>query len=257
MLETKQMRPTRWNDQQLLWLIIPMFILTCLSFTGCDRADENKQEARSTVQAEPRQHAANTEIDKRLPIVALGNSLTAGLGVSPEESYPSQLQQRLDQSGYPYRVINAGVSGDTTSGALRRLSWVLKSQPRIVIIELGANDGLRGQPVKNIYGNLRQIIQGLQQAGVTVLLTGMKIPPNYGAEYTSQFSEMYDKLVDEFQVAFMPFFLDGVAAHRDLNQADGIHPNGEGYSIIIDNLFKVLEPLLTANLSTSDSENNK
>lgn len=190
--------------------------------------------------------------DERLRIVALGDSLTAGLGVTPEESYPSRLQQRLNEKGYPYRVINAGVSGDTTAGALRRLNWVLQSRPSIVIIELGANDGLRGQPVNNMYENLRQILQQLKEANVHVLLTGMRVPPNYGIDYTSQFAGMYARLAEEFEVAFMPFFLEDVAAHRRLNQADGIHPTGEGYKVIVENLLKVLEPLLeTESLKTS------
>ncbi len=253
MLDTRYQGNIRLNWPQRLFLILPMLCLSCLSFTGCDGQDKNNPQPRAAEQFESQQQTPPTEIDNRPRIVALGDSLTAGLGVPPDESYPSRLQRRLDKSDYSYRVINAGVSGDTSAGALRRLNWVLKSQPSIVIIELGANDGLRGQPVKNIYENLRQIIQGLQEAGVTVLLTGMMIPPNYGAAYTSQFNEMYAKLADEFHIAFMPFFLEGVAAHRALNQADGIHPTGEGYGIIIDNLFEVLEPLLKADHSTTSS----
>ncbi len=247
MLGTKQIRNVGENRQQLLFLIIPILSVACLVFPGCDRVDEGEQQAQVTKRERVNEQITSTKADGRPGIVAFGTSLTAGLGVPPNESYPARLQQYLDKAGYSYRVINAGVSGDTTAGALRRLNWVLKSQPRIAIIELGANDGLRGQPVKNIYENLRQIIQGLQNAGVTVLLTGMKMPPNYGTNYTSQFSEMYTKLADEFHVALMPFFLEGVAAHRSLNQADGIHPTGEGYKIIIDNLLPILEPLLQAN----------
>ena len=233
----------KWH--QLSFYILSILSLACLSLTGCDSADQSKSQTQVTKQSESTHQRTQPEVDDRPRIVALGNSLTAGLGVPPNESYPTRLQRRLNQAGYNYQVINAGVSGDTTAGALRRLDWLLKSQPHIMIIELGANDGLRGQPVKNIYENLRRIIQGLQQAGVTVLLTGMKIPPNYGAEYTSQFSNIYAQLAEEFHVAFMPFFLEGVAAHRALNQADGIHPTGEGYRIIMDNLFEILEPLLT------------
>ncbi len=229
---------------QLFLCILPILSLACLSLTGCDPADQDRPQAQSPKLPAAAQQTIQTEIDDRPRIVALGNSLTAGLGVPTTESYPTRLQRRLDQAGYVYRVINAGVSGDTTAGALRRLDWVLKNQPRIVIIELGANDGLRGQPVKNIHENLRRLMQGLQQAGVTVLLTGMKIPPNYGKAYTSQFTNMYAQLAEEFHVAFMPFFLEDVAAHRALNQADGIHPTGEGYRIIMDNLFEILEPLL-------------
>jgi len=232
-------------------------------FSGCDTADEqtlpappsfptedSAQYTDSETEATKRSQTSATHQDKteRPRIVAFGDSLTAGLGVPPEESYPSRLQRYLDQTGYHYRVVNAGVSGDTTAGALRRIDWVLQSQPSIVIIELGANDGIRGQPIKTTYENLRKILQRLKDLQVTVLLTGMKIPPNYGFSYTSQFAEMYPQLADEFDVAFMPFFLEGVAAHRALNQADGIHPTGEGYEVIVENLLAYLEPLLNARL---------
>lgn len=177
-------------------------------------------------------------------IVAFGDSLTAGLGVPPEESYPAQLQRRLDEAGYRYRVINAGVSGDTTAGGLRRVDWVLKSRPDIVILVLGANDGLRGLALKETRANLEQIIQRLQAAGVTVVLAGMKLPPNYGADYTERFTALYQELARTHRLTYMPFFLEGVAAKIPLNQADGIHPTAAGYRIIVDNLMPVLKPLL-------------
>lgn len=164
--------------------------------------------------------------------------------MSAEESYPSQLQRRLDAAGYRYRVINAGVSGDTTAGGVRRVEWVLKSRPRLVIIELGANDGLRGIDLAQTRANLDQIIRRLHAAGVTVLLTGMKLPLNYGAEYTGRFAAIYPDLARTYRLAFLPFFLEGVAAQTALNQADGIHPTGEGYQVIVDHLFPTLEPLL-------------
>lgn len=177
-------------------------------------------------------------------IVAFGDSLTAGLGVSPEESYPAQLQRKLDEAGYRYRVINAGVSGDTTAGGLRRVDWVLKSRPDIVILVLGANDGLRGLDLKETRANLEQIIKRLQAAGVRVVLVGMKLPPNYGADYTERFTALYPELARLYRVTYMPFFLEGVAAKTVLNQADGIHPTAAGYRIIVDNLMPVLKPLL-------------
>jgi acyl-CoA thioesterase-1 len=183
--------------------------------------------------------------DERPRIVAFGDSLTAGLGVSPDESYPAQLQRKLDAAGYRYRVINAGVSGDTTAGGIRRLDWILKSRPDIVIVELGANDGLRGLSIEYIRSNLEEIIKRLQAAGVTVLLTGMKLPPNYGAEYTQRFTALYEELSHRYRVAYMPFFLEDVGGKTVLNQPDGIHPTGGGYRIIVDNLLSVLEPLLS------------
>ena len=164
--------------------------------------------------------------------------------MSTEESYPTQLQRKLDQAGYRYQVINAGVSGDTTAGGVRRIEWVLKSRPHIVIVELGANDGLRGLDLKETRSNLEQILRRLRAAGVTVVLAGMKLPPNYGAEYEGRFTALYGDLAKRYGTTYLPFFLEGVAAHPALNQADGIHPTGEGYRLVVDHLMPVLEPLL-------------
>jgi acyl-CoA thioesterase-1 len=177
-------------------------------------------------------------------IVAFGDSLTAGLGVAPEEAYPAQLQRRLDEAGYRYRVVNAGVSGDTTAGGVRRVDWVLNSQPTIVILEFGGNDGLRGIDPAQTKANLDRIIAHLQAAGVTVVLAGIKLPPNYGADYTARFEAIYPELARTHDLPLIPFFLEGVAAKPDLNQADGIHPTGPGYRIIVDHMIPVLEPLL-------------
>lgn len=182
--------------------------------------------------------------DGRPRIVAFGDSLTAGFGVQIDESYPAQLQRRLDSLGYHYRVINAGVSGDTTAGGLRRVSWILNSKPELVILELGANDGLRGLPVDETHQNLRQIIRRLQEARVTVILAGMKLPPNYGHGYTAQFEAMYWTLAREHHVPFIPFFLEGVGGTSSLNQADGLHPTSEGYKVIVEHLLNVLRPVL-------------
>jgi acyl-CoA thioesterase I len=177
-------------------------------------------------------------------IVALGDSLTAGLGVSPDQSYPAQLQERLDQAGFHYRVINAGVSGDTTAGGLRRLDWILKSKPRIVIVELGTNDALRGQPLATMYSNLEKIINRLQNAETAVVIAGMKIPPNYGLDYTKGFESIFEQLAREHRVTLIPFLLEGVAARPELNQADGIHPTAAGYQIVADTVMQALLPLL-------------
>ena len=182
--------------------------------------------------------------DERPTIVAFGDSLTAGYGVPPDDSYPAQLQRRLDQAGYHYRVVNAGVSGDTTAGGLRRVDWILRGRPRIVILELGANDGLRGLHPSQIRANLERIIVKLQAGGVNVLLAGMKLPPNYGVEYTSRFTAIYPDLARKYRLTYLPFFLEGVGAQPTLNLPDGIHPTGPGYRIIVDHLLPVLESLL-------------
>ena len=177
-------------------------------------------------------------------IVAFGNSLTAGLGVAVQDAYPAQLQRLLDAKGLRYRVINAGVSGDTTAGGLRRVDWVLKSRPQIIILELGANDGLRGLSLQQTKTNLERIIQQCRGAQVTVVLAGMKLPPNYGAEYTNGFESIYPALAREYRLTLIPFFLEGVAGSSALNQADGIHPTSEGYRIIVEKIFNTVKPLL-------------
>ena len=184
--------------------------------------------------------------DARPRIVAFGDSLTAGLGVNRDDAYPAQLQRRLDELDYRYRVINAGVSGDTTAGGLRRVPWVLGSKPDLVILELGANDGLRGLSLEQTKNNLSGIIMQLQQAGVTIILAGMKLPPNYGQDYTRGFEVIYPDLARHFSLALIPFFLEGVAASPALNQADGIHPTKDGYRIVAEQVLNALTPVLQA-----------
>ena len=184
---------------------------------------------------------------ERPRIVAFGNSLTAGLGVPPDQSYPAHLQRALNIAGYGYRVVNAGVSGDTTAGGVRRVSWVLNSTPTIVILELGGNDGLRGLSLHETQANLERIVQQLQRASVTVVLAGMKLPPNYGQDYTAGFEALYQAVATQYHLTRIPFFLDGVAGSSSLNQADGIHPTGEGYRLIVEKVFPTLEPLLERN----------
>ena len=178
-------------------------------------------------------------------IVAFGDSLTAGLGVTPENSYPARLQAKLRAEGYAYRVVNAGASGDTTAGGIRRVDWALKNKPDIVIVELGVNDAMRAQDLPSVRANLDAIVTRFQKAGVRVLLVGMEVPPNYGARYASDFRTLYAEVARKRGVAFMPFLLDGVAGNPALNQPDGIHPTAEGYRIVADRLWPYLQPLLT------------
>jgi acyl-CoA thioesterase I len=178
-------------------------------------------------------------------IVALGDSLTAGLGVAADEAYPARLEARLAREGYGYRVVNAGVSGDTTAGGLRRVDWVLRAKPEIVIVALGANDGLRAQSPQAMRENLATIVRRLQAAGARVLLAGMRLPTNYGAQYTKEFQAVFPEVARSTGVAFMPFLLDGVAADPRLNQPDGIHPTAAGQQVIADRLLPYLRPLLT------------
>jgi len=179
-------------------------------------------------------------------ILAFGNSLTAGFGVPDNESYPSRLQNILIQNGYPHKVINAGVSGDTTAGGLRRIKWLMKHTPEVVILELGANDGLRGLSIKAMEFNLDKIIGVCEEYGAKVLLTGMKVPPNYGEEYTVEFEKVFTRLAEKYDLSLVPFFLEGVAGVREHTQSDGIHPLGSGYSIVVQTIWKYLKPLIDA-----------
>ena len=182
--------------------------------------------------------------DARPAIVAFGDSLTAGLGVDPAVNYPSMLQRKLDDRGYRYRVVNAGVSGDTSAQGLNRLDAVRALKPQIVILALGANDGLRGVPVDVTRRNLDEIIRTLKKDGVTVILAGIEIPPNYGPQFTADFRQMYRGLAREHRIPFLPFLLEGVGGHAELNQEDGVHPTARGYEIVTENVWKVLEPTL-------------
>jgi len=161
-----------------------------------------------------------------------------------EQSVPSVIQERLLTEGFRYDVVNAGVSGDTSAGGLSRLDWSIEGDVAVLVLELGANDGLRGLPVAQLKRNLTEIITRARQRGIAVVLTGMEAPPNYGAAYTSEFRQAYRDLAEEHDVVFVPFFLDGVAGIASLNNADGIHPNAEGATIIAQRLWGVLEPLL-------------
>jgi acyl-CoA thioesterase-1 len=177
-------------------------------------------------------------------IVFLGDSLTAGLGLPREQATPSLIQERLNAAGYDYEVVNAGVSGDTSAGGLSRLDWSLDGDVEVLVIELGANDGLRGLPVSQMKRNLDEIITRAKARDITVVLTGMEAPPNYGPLYTAEFRNTFRELADDHDVVFVPFYLDGVAGIADLNQRDGIHPNAEGARIIADSLWRALEPVL-------------
>jgi acyl-CoA thioesterase-1 len=186
--------------------------------------------------------ASGAEAEDRV-IVAIGDSLTAGFGVPPEQAYPAQLEARLRAAGYGYRVVNAGVSGDTSAGALRRVDWALRAGPEIVIVALGANDGLRGLDLDAMRKNLTAIVQRVEAARARVLLAGMRLPTNYGG-YGREFHAVFEAVARERRAAFMPFLLDGVGGNPRLNLPDGIHPTADGYRIVVDRLWPYLLPLL-------------
>jgi len=212
--------------------------------TGCGTAKTGNEAAAQRAPQGPAEPPASRTEDERPKIVFLGDSLTAGLGLLDTESYPSLLQVRMDREGFQYEVVNAGVSGDTSAGGLRRLDWALQEDVRVLIVALGANDGLRGLSVGEMKHNLGQIIEAARAKNVVVILAGMEAPPNYGAEYATSFRQAYRELAQQYRVLFIPFLLDKVAGQAGLNQADGIHPNPRGAAIVADTVWNVLKPLL-------------
>ncbi|MBW2512140.1 MAG: arylesterase [Deltaproteobacteria bacterium] len=194
---------------------------------------------------------ANNTAEFPLRLLVLGDSLSAGYGLKPEDSFPSRLEEALDVAGYRVHVINAGVSGDTTAGGLSRLEWALVDKPHIVLVELGGNDALRGLPPAETYANLESIIVKLKKNGVRVVLAGMQAPRNLGKDYTLKFDAIYPRLAGQYDVPLYPFFLDGVALDPALNQPDGIHPNPAGVKVIV----KKILPLLESELQQLNPEN--
>lgn len=198
--------------------------------------------AVDTPTAEPRPQPRT----ERPRIVFLGDSLTAGLGLSVESSYPSLIQRKIDQDDLGYEVVNAGVSGDTTAGGVRRFDWSMEGDVRILVLALGANDGLRGLAVTDMQRNLQTMVDRARSRGIEVLLCGMEAPPNFGAQYATQYRQAFATLGAQPGVRFVPFLLDGIAGVPAFNQADGIHPNAEGARRVADLLWAALRPMLVA-----------
>ena len=227
-----------------------MVVAASFGLVACQRA-QTRESASAAPVADTVPSGNASPAASRARVVALGDSLTAGLGLPPEQAWPSLVQQKIDQAGLDVEVINAGVSGDTTAGGLRRLDWALDGDVKVLVIELGANDGLRGLPAAQMRDNLSGMIRAAKDRGITVLLCGMEAPPNFGPQYTREFRQVYVDLADEHDVELLPFFLDGVAGNAALNQADGIHPNEEGTRRVADLVWQSLQPLLTRALATS------
>ncbi len=179
-----------------------------------------------------------------ITILGLGDSLMAGYGLPKSSGFPAQLQAALTQRGFDVRIVNAGVSGDTSAGGRARLGWSLAERPDAAIVELGANDGLRGLPVEEMRGNLDAILGELAANGIPTLLAGMRAPPNMGRDYGRSFRQVFVDLARKHDVEFYPFFLDGVAANAALNQGDGIHPTAEGVALIVDGILPKVEALI-------------
>ena len=226
-------------------------IVLCLAATLACGESPREPAAVSAAQAAPEVSAPTPPAapvpsrDTAPRIVFLGDSLTAGLGLAADDAYPALLQRRLDKQGYRYTVVNAGVSGDTSAGGVRRLDWSLDGPVAVLVVALGGNDALRGLPVDELHRNLATVLERATSKGIIVILAGMEAPPNNGPDYTDRFRRVYADLAKSHAVRFIPFLLQGVAGDPALNQADGIHPNARGAQRVADLVWGALEPALT------------
>jgi len=218
-----------------------LFVLTCVS---CK--DTKKEEVVATTDDTEVSQSSESTQTKDKKILFFGDSLTAGMGLSIEEAFPSVVQAKIDSLGLPYKVINAGISGETTAGGKNRIEWVLNQKVDIFVLELGANDGLRGVPLTETKKNLQAIIDIVKKKNpdTKIILAGMQIPPNLGIEYTTEFNNIFSELAAENNLPLIPFLLENVAGIPDLNQNDGIHPTAEGHIILAENTWVVLNKLL-------------
>lgn len=208
-----------------------LLLITIFSLSACQNSDDN-----------PKNVETQATVQKDFIILALGDSLTEGLGVDEKDNYPSVLQKHLPKN---FKVINAGLSGETSSGLKNRLNWVLSQKPNLTILNIGANDAMRGLPLELTVNNIDEIIQTIQHANSDVILSGMQIYNNLGKEYVTGFKDIYPKLAEKYNIPLIPFFLAHVAGNPDLNQADMLHPNAKGYKIIVtQNILPILNKYL-------------
>lgn len=228
----------------LFLAILPVFAACGGSAPDTDTTRPTPAERPAVDRAEPAA-ARPTPHSNVARIIFLGDSLTAGLGLDVKDNFPSLIQARLDQEQRPFEVVNAGVSGDTSAGGLRRLEWAMADgNPRILVVALGGNDGLRGLPPEQLEANLAAIIERGQARGLAVILAGMEAPPNFGADYTARFRAVYPTLSKRYQIPLIPFLLEGVAGDPAFNQSDGIHPNQRGARVVADLVWRTLAPAL-------------
>jgi len=211
--------------------------------TGCRQEEPTPKVVAKAPQSAPAP-ATPAPPDNRSVIACFGDSLTAGFGLDPGQSFPDLLQRDLDQRGYQYRVANLGVSGDTTQDGVARLPQLMAEKPAVVLLELGANDGLRGLPVSVTRGNLEQIVVAVKNSGGRVILAGMTLPPNYGPEYIPKFEAVFRDLAAKYKLRLIPFLLEGVGGNANLMQKDGLHPNANGARRVAETVRKAIEPLL-------------
>lgn len=213
-------------------------VLVAISLMGCGGRSEAPKPAPVVVEAPP------PVLDPRPVIACFGDSLSAGYGLESGKSYPDVLQQIMDAAGYKYRVVNLGVSGDTTTDGVDRLPGVLAVKPEIVVLEFGGNDGLRGLPVTSSEQNLRTMVEALDKAGIRVVLAGMSLPRNYGPEYISAFEKVFLDVGTRYKLVRIPFLLEGVGGNPTLTQPDGMHPTADGTKLVAATVFRFVQPLL-------------
>jgi acyl-CoA thioesterase I len=217
-------------------------VIICVLAAACGTNTENRVEPAARRTGVP--PVSNATASARPRVVVLGDSLTAGLGLPIEESYPSLLQKSINDAGLRYEVVNAGVSGDTSAGGLSRLDWALEGDVKVLIVALGGNDALRALPVEELRKNLSTIIERAEARHIQVVLAGMEAPRNFGRDYDVRFHQVYPDVAKEYMVPLVPFLLQDVAGIERLNQRDGIHPTAEGAQIVAKNVWTVLKPLL-------------
>ena len=223
------------------FLVLGLSFLVALA--GC-RSKTSDEQAATTATSSSSPAASPSGEASRPRVVVLGDSLTAGLGLVESQAYPALLQEKIDSDGYSFEVVNAGVSGDTTAGGLRRMEWALEGDVKVLIVALGGNDGLRGLSVGEMKANLTKIIEQARARNIVVILAGMEAPPNYGQEYATAFRSTFMAVAREQRVLYIPFLLQKVAGDPALNLGDGIHPNAQGAAIVSDTVWNVLRPVL-------------
>lgn len=245
------LRPTR--------VLLAVLAFTSAAFLSCEDANRTEVERALPGEAASRVAARSAEttssgieIPANAPLVVfLGDSISAGLHLSADEAFPAVLQRELSAAGHPFRLVNAGVSGDTSAGGLRRIDWILKQSPDVLVVELGGNDGLRGQDVAGVEANLRAIVSRAQEADARVVLLGMQIPTSYGADYADDFAGLYARIAQDTGVAFVPDFLAGVGGVPEMTLEDGLHPTAAGHQRLARNVASVLQSVLQSAVENS------
>jgi acyl-CoA thioesterase I len=236
---------------QRLHIVLAGLLAGLLTLAGCGQRQDTQTAGQETAAKAPGGTAAESGA-KQKTILFFGNSLTAGYGLEPAQAFPALIQEKLDSASLNYKVINAGLSGETSAGGKSRISWVLRQPIDVFVLELGANDGLRGIPLASTRQNLQAILDTVRQKspGAQLVIAGMQLPPNLGAAYTGEFREIFKELARKNNATLMPFLLEGVGGVPDLNQPDGIHPTAEGHRIVSQNVWQVLQPVVAGGTGT-------